>query len=199
MLARHIHPRFCCVAASAAHSLTVFPCQSIRRTGTSHEHTETLDKAHTGDTIAAAHTGYSSDRPDAHFDSGQSNPLRANTPRPSTENSRRQVRIGSGPLCACGGVCGGATLEEAASACSCARATCTHSGGGAARGRWFRSYSRESATCSSSSSFFRAAYSAHQLHAQPELSLSKSDKQRHRSAVRQAPDRQRSASGSTPV
>lgn len=45
----------------------------------------------------------------------------------------------------------------------CRRHTHT-SGGGIVRGRWQRSsYKRESATCSSSSSFFRAAYSFHQL------------------------------------
>lgn len=39
----------------------------------------------------------------------------------------------------------------------------TQSGAGIVRGRWLRSYSRESLTCSSSSSFFRSAYSVHHL------------------------------------
>ena len=39
----------------------------------------------------------------------------------------------------------------------------TQSGAGAERGRWLRSYSRESATCSSPSSFLRSEYSPHQL------------------------------------
>lgn len=41
--------------------------------------------------------------------------------------------------------------------------TTTQSGAGMVRGRWLRSYSRLSATCSSSSSFLRSAYSCHHL------------------------------------
>lgn len=50
--------------------------------------------------------------------------------------------------------------------------TTTQSGAGMVRGRWLRSYSRLSATCSSSSSFLRSAYSCHHLAHRQYVSIS---------------------------